>query len=226
MEFEVWEGIYEKIRMEFKFQRENDEHARDVLNNIAPKYRVEELTKFESVKVAIAGGARCIEQELNVVEKVDRVIAVSTAADVLLEKGIKIDMMVTDLDKNPGTAVRLSKMKIPVAVAAHGDNIEDLKEWVPRCDLNYVIGTTQVEPIGNIVNYGGFTDGDRAAFLGDALGASEMIFTGWDFDDESVGIEKRHKLKWAEFLLLLLERQRGQKFNVLEGRRGKIREMI
>ena len=81
MEFEVWEGIYEKIRMEFKFQRENDEHARDVLNNIAPKYRVEELTKFESVKVAIAGGARCIEQELNVVEKVDRVIAVSTAVD-------------------------------------------------------------------------------------------------------------------------------------------------
>ena len=40
MEFEVWEGIYEKIRMEFKFQRENDEHARDVLNNIAPKYIV------------------------------------------------------------------------------------------------------------------------------------------------------------------------------------------
>ncbi len=226
MEFEVWEKIYEKIRMEFGFQRENDEYARDVLNNITPKFRVGELAKFEGGKVMIAGGARGIEEELDMVEGVDRIIAVSTAADVLLEKGVKIDMMVTDLDKNPGTAVRLSKRKIPVAVAAHGDNIECLKKWVPRCDLNYVIGTTQVEPIGNIVNYGGFTDGDRAAFLGDALGADEMVFIGWNFDDESIGTEKRRKLKWAEFLLLLLEEQRGQKFNVLEGRRDKIVSMI
>jgi uncharacterized Rossmann fold enzyme len=41
-----------------------------------------------------------------------------------------------------------------------------------------------------------------------------------------VGVEKKRKLKWAEFLLLLLEEQRGQKFNVLEGRREKIISMI
>ena len=90
MEFESWEGIYEKIRMEFGFQKENDENARDVLDNIEPEYRIEELTKFKNVKVMIAGGSKCIEQELDLVEKVDRVIAVSTAADVLLEKDIKI----------------------------------------------------------------------------------------------------------------------------------------
>ena len=221
MEFEAWEPIYEKIREEFGFRRENDEYARDVLKKISPKSRVESLTKFEGAKVMIAGGARCIKNELDMVEGVDKIIAVSTAADVLLDEGVKIDMMVTDLDKNPSTSVSLSKRKIPVAIASHGDNIEYLRKWVPKCDLNYVIGTTQVEPIGNIVNCGGFTDGDRAAFLGDVLGASEMVFVGWDFDDGSVGIEKRRKLKWAEFLLRLLEEQRGQKFNVLEGRRDK-----
>jgi uncharacterized Rossmann fold enzyme len=226
MEFEAWEPIYERIREEFGFQRENDEYARDVLKKISPKFRVKNLTKFEGAKVMIVGGARCIKKELYMVEEVDKIIAVSTAADVLLEEGVKIDMMVTDLDKNPGTSVRLSKRKIPVAIAAHGDNIECLRKWVPKCDLNYVIGTTQVEPIGNIVNYGGFTDGDRAAFLGDVLGADEIIFAGWDFDDRLMGVEKKRKLKWAEFLLLLLEEQRGQKFNVLEGRREKIISMI
>jgi uncharacterized Rossmann fold enzyme len=62
--------------------------------------------------------------------------------------------------------------------------------------------------------------------LGDVLGADEIVFAGWDFDDGLVGVEKKRKLKWAEFLLLLLEEQRGQKFNVLEGRREKIISMI
>ena len=94
MEFEAWEPIYERIREEFGFQRENDEYARDVLKKISPKFRVKNLTKFEGAKVMIVGGARCIKKELYMVEEVDKIIAVSTAADVLLEEGVKIDMMV------------------------------------------------------------------------------------------------------------------------------------
>ena len=45
-------------------------------DNIEPEYRIEELTKFKNVKVMIAGGSKCIEQELDLVEIVDRVIAV------------------------------------------------------------------------------------------------------------------------------------------------------
>ena len=71
-------------------------------------------------------------------------------------------------------------------------------------------------------NFGGFTDGDRAAFLADELGAADLRFVGWDFDDPAVGPEKARKLRWAERLLHLLERRRGDRFGVLEGRRAAI----
>ena len=46
-----------------------------------------------------------------------------------------------------------------------------------------VIGTTQAQPLGNIYNFGGFTDGDRAIFLAVALGAAEITLAGMDFGD-------------------------------------------
>ena len=46
-----------------------------------------------------------------------------------------------------------------------------------------MIGTTQAQPLGNIYNFGGFTDGDRAIFLAVALGAGEITLAGMDFGD-------------------------------------------
>jgi hypothetical protein len=37
-----------------------------------------------------------------------------------------------------------------------------------------------------------------------------------------VGAEKHRKLVWAERLLHWLERRRGERFSVLDGRRGEI----
>ena len=220
MKFETWEPIYNDILDDFGFLKKDDELARDILVKMNPKMRIGNLKKFRNSKVAIAGGASCIENELDIFENVDYTVAVSTAADILLREEIRIDMMVTDLDKNPATTKMLNDLKIPIAVAGHGDNIEELKKWVPRLNLNYVIGTTQVEPMDNIVNYGGFTDGDRAAFMVDFLGAKEILFAGWDFDDNSVSKKKKKKLKWAEYLLRWLEISRGQKFTILNNRRG------
>jgi uncharacterized Rossmann fold enzyme len=45
---------------------------------------------------------------------------------------------------------------------------------------------------------------------------------GWVFDDPAVSAEKREKLRWAERLLYWLERRRGQRFAVLDGRRDDI----
>ena len=45
------------------------------------------------------------------------------------------------------------------------------------------MGTTQAQPIGNLYNFGGFTDGDRALFLAVALGASQITLAGMDFGD-------------------------------------------
>jgi hypothetical protein len=141
---------------------------------------------------------------------------------VLRETGVEIDLLVTDLDKTPATARDLTREGVPVAAHAHGDNVPAVREWVPQFEGEHVLPTTQAEPVGPVVNYGGFTDGDRGAFLADAFGAETLVFPGWDFDDQSVGEAKARKLDWAERLLGWLERRRGERFAVLDGRRESL----
>jgi uncharacterized Rossmann fold enzyme len=88
--------------------------------------------------------------------------------------------------------------------------------------MSNVLATTQAAPRGAVGNHGGFTDGDRAAFLADAAGAERLVFAGWDFDDPSVAPVKLKKLRWAERLLFVLERRRDETFSVLDGRRDAL----
>jgi hypothetical protein len=130
--------------------------------------------------------------------------------------------MVTDLDKNPETVRTLTGESTPVAVHAHGDNRPLVEAWVPRCEGEWLLPTTQAEPAGPVENFGGFTDGDRAAFLADHFGAGEFVWPGWDLDDPTVDGTKRRKLEWAERLLGWLERRRDERFPILDGRREGI----
>jgi len=222
MNFETWEPAYEAILTDFGYPRAADEAARDELAALVDSFAVGRLSTFSGATVAIAGAGPNLSDELDVVAEADRVVAASSAADVLLEARVDVDAVTTDLDKTPETAVALSEAGVPVAVHAHGDNRAALAEWVPRFDRDHVLATTQAAPMGPVRNFGGFTDGDRAAFLADHVGAARLTFPGWDFDDPSVGAEKRRKLKWAERLLAWLERRRGERFALLDGRRGRI----
>ena len=231
MDFEQWEPAYEAILADFGYPRAADEAARDELAELvggahgdgaSDGFDAGRLAAFDGATVAIAGGASTLADELDAVAEADRVIAASTAADVLAASGIDVDLMTTDLDKNVETAVDLTRAGTPVAVHAHGDNQEALRRVVPRMDAGHVLPTTQAAPLGPVWNVGGFTDGDRAAFLADHAGAARLVFPGWDFDDGTVGPEKRRKLAWAERLLAWLERLRGERFDVLDGRRDSI----
>ena len=221
MEFADWAPVYEEVLADFGFGRAADERARDVLAEFAEPF---DSTRLDCTgqRVAIAGGAASLADETTMAGDADVVFAASTAVDVLDDAGVGVDLMVTDLDKNPDTARRLTKTGTPVAAHAHGDNIPAVREHVPEFDLAHVLGTTQAEPVDAVYNFGGFTDGDRAAFLADHLGAAELVFPGWDFDDPSVGEQKAQKLAWAERLLYWLERRRGDRFSVLDGRRDGI----
>jgi hypothetical protein len=55
-----------------------------------------------------------------------------------------------------------------------------------------------------VYNFGGFTDGDRAVFAADELGAERITLVGFDLDDQDVEPMKRGKLFWARKLLALL----------------------
>lgn len=222
MDFAEWEPVYEAILADFGYDRAADERARDRLAEMTRPFEFDGLSAVDGATVAVAGAGPSLADELPVAREAAAVFAASSAADVCLDAGIDVDAMVTDLDKNPGTARELTERGVPVAVHAHGDNVDALQEYVPTFDAAFVLPTTQAGPAGPVRNFGGFTDGDRAAFLADHLGAAELRFPGWDFDDPAVGAEKRRKLEWAERLLYWLERRRGDRFPVLDGRRNGI----
>ncbi len=224
MRFDEWEPVYEAILESFGFDRAADERARDVLASQTTAFDLETLSPIRGATVAVAGAGPSLESAaaLERAREADVVVAASTAVDVLERHDVSVDCMVTDLDKNPETVRRLTETGTPVAVHAHGDNVPAVRTVVPDCVDEFVLPTTQAEPRGQVRNFGGFTDGDRAAFLADHLGAARLAFVGWDFDDPSVDAMKAQKLEWAERLLYWLERRRGERFAVLDGRRDGI----
>ena len=169
---------------------------------------------LDGATVAVVAPGPSLDEELPAVDDADRVVAASNAGDSLVASGRRPDLVVTDLDKTPATAARLSRAGTPVAVHAHGDNLPALDRWLPEHDPANVLATTQAAPVGPVVNHGGFTDGDRGAFLADALGAARIEFVGWDLDDPSVGPAKAEKLAWARRLLRWLAARRGESFDV------------
>ncbi|HET7323194.1 MAG TPA: 6-hydroxymethylpterin diphosphokinase MptE-like protein [Halococcus sp.] len=224
MNFSEWEPVYEAVLTDFGFDRTADERVRDVLVDFTEPFDLGRLdTTGETV--VIAGAGPSLEADLDRMGEAiatETVFAASTAADRLCDAGVTVECMVTDLDKNPETVREFTECDIPVAVHAHGDNESLVREVVPTLDCANVLGTTQAAPAGPVKNFGGFTDGDRAAFLADHCGADRLTFIGWDFDDDSVDEMKRRKLAWAETLLYWLEYRRNERFSVLDGRRDGI----
>jgi uncharacterized Rossmann fold enzyme len=224
MNFETWEPVYEAILADFGYDRSADERARDVLYDLLDGTETYDPANLDldGATVAVAGAGPSLEEDLSLVRSADAVVAASTAADRLREHGCAVDCLVTDLDKQGETVVSLAEAGIPVVAHAHGDNVDMIREMVPKINPEMIVPTTQAAPRPPVRNFGGFTDGDRAAFLADYLGAAKLTFPGWDFEDSSVGLEKARKLRWAERLLYWLEWRRSDQFAVLDGRREAI----
>jgi uncharacterized Rossmann fold enzyme len=220
--FETFEPVYEAILADFGFDRAADERARDVAAELSTPFPRSRFDDWDGAVVAVAGAAPCLRDEVGLARRADVVVAASTAADVLVDAGVDVDCMVTDLDKNPDTAADLTARGVPVAAHAHGDNVPAVREWLPRFDADHTLTTTQAAPVGAVHNPGGFTDGDRAAFLADRAGADRLVFPGWAFDDETVAPMKARKLDWAARLLGWLERRRAERFSVLDDRRERV----
>ena len=223
MEFATWEPVYEAILREFGYDRVADERARDRLFDLTAPFEADHAPRVDGRSVVVAGAGPSLTEatSLELARAGEICIAASVAADRLEENDVSIDWVVTDLDKHPESISRFVERGTPVAIHAHGDNRRAIESVVPSLPEGSILPTTQAEPRGHVVNTGGFTDGDRAAFLADSLGAASLTFVGWDFDDAE-SEEKARKLEWAARLLYWLERRRDERFDVLDGRRGSI----
>ena len=109
------------------------------------------------------------------------IVAADGATTALVEERIAPDIVATDLDGNLDDILLANFRGANVAIHAHGDNMDKIAKLTPF--FTSVLGTTQAQPVGNLYNFGGFTDGDRAMFLAVALGAEEITLAGMDFGD-------------------------------------------
>lgn len=199
MKFEEWEPVYREIVEYFGFDRKEDERAAEILAGLLDRDDLPLLARLIAGKdVCVCGNATALSREISLVTGC--VLAADAAALVLYAHGIRPDAIFTDLDGAQDEFIDMNREGTIIVVHAHGDNIPLLRSWVPRFP-GPVVGTTQSRPLPRVHNFGGFTDGDRAVFAAQALGASGITLRGFDLDDTRVDRMKRAKLAWARRLL-------------------------
>ena len=220
MEFGLWEKYYTEILEDFGFSRKNDEESAKLLDEILSTEGcltlddLGQIVGFSDKFIVFGAGPSLKEHVKMLKEEYDLrdyvLVAADGATTALIEERLVPDIIATDLDGNLDDILLANVRGANVAIHAHGDNIDKIASLTPF--FTSVLGTTQAQPIGNLYNFGGFTDGDRAMFLVVALGASEMILAGMDFGDvvtrySRPNIEtelaqaddfKRKKLRYAE----------------------------
>ncbi|MBZ3934852.1 6-hydroxymethylpterin diphosphokinase MptE-like protein [Methanimicrococcus blatticola] len=227
MNFTEWESYYTEILNKFGFPKEKDEKTALWLSNEFKKVcslenRNDKIfsileEKISRRPVVVCGNAPSLEKEyIAFLKEKSRgneiYIAADGAATVLLQNNRIPDIIVTDLDgKHPNDAIKeieaVDKGAL-LLVHAHGDNLDKLEKYLPafsdKINQNTIIPTCQCRPPDYLLNFGGFTDGDRCVFLADAFNAASVVLIGFDFKDPSVLPLKKKKLECAEKLIQLI----------------------
>jgi hypothetical protein len=223
MEFSEWEKYYSQILLDFGYERARDEQSAGVLAEISTGKNlggIEDLKQhIVGKEVYVFGDGPSLKETIDRYNFEGTLIAANGATSVLMAKGMVPQIIVTDLDGKVEDQVAACEKGSIVVILAHGDNIPALNEWVPKFS-GKIIATSQSAPLKHLLNFGGFTDGDRAVFLADHFGAKRIILVGFDFgsdrgttpadyEDEidlsDRGKVKMRKLTWANVLIAMLD---------------------
>ena len=206
MMWKKWMKFYEEIERDFGFKREKEVKARNTLSKILGSnvINIDDLKKIVGKEVYVVGFSPSLERDVEKIPPKSTIIAADDAAVILNDLEIKPNIVMTDLDGDIDALMRIKDSVF--GIHAHGDNIHLLPyaDFFPKR-----FGTTQIEPLPNVYNFGGFTDGDRCVFLAEHFGAIIHII-GFDFENPRIKRgkdidRKRKKLKWAKYLINYLE---------------------
>ena len=177
-----WKTRFREIRKDFGYSEREDLRSAKKLNSLLKnKASKKQLQKMiENKTVIVIGAGPSLSKSLKFLKKSKNVtkIVADGAVRGLLEKNIKPDILLTDLDGDMKSIARIGKTKIPVIVHAHGDNYDKL-DVVGK--FSNIIGSTQTDSFGKMENFGGFTDGDRCVFLAEYFKAKKIVLVGMDF---------------------------------------------
>ena len=189
-----WKTKFKEIRKEFEYSEKDDLNSAKKLNSLLK--RRNDKKQFQNIikgkTVFVIGAGPSLTKSLKYIKKSKNAkkIVADGAVRALLEKNIKPDILITDLDGDLKSIEKIGKTKIPIIVHAHGDNYDELG-MVKK--LKNVTGSTQTEKIGKVENFGGFTDGDRCVFLAEYFNASKIVLIGMDFG-QKIGKYSKHKI--------------------------------
>ncbi len=208
MRYEDWEPIYLSIIDEFGFSRSEDERCAHLLERlIIDKKLCDELciSRRIGAEATVCGDSPSLERDLSSLSLKGTIISADGATRRLMDEGIRPDIIVTDLDGELSSQIEANRRGALVVVHAHGDNIATIKERVTGFE-GPIVGTTQAAPFGQIFDFGGFTDGDRAVILARHFGSKRINLIGFDFKEprHKEGRElaiKLRKLEWARYLI-------------------------
>ena len=199
-----WEPLYEEILSDMGYDRFSDESSARLLKTLMPNADLvddDELPGTFGKCPVVIGPAN---PDLSGLDG-RFIISAGSATEILIDKGIVPNVVVTDLDGNIDSQIEASKMGALTFLHAHGDN-EDLIMRYSSSFTGPVILTTQATSDRIIRNYGGFTDGDRAVCIAFYFDADNVELRGFDFsepclkDGTSPEI-KLKKLRWAEKII-------------------------
>lgn len=207
MKWPEWEPHYREVLADFGYPRERDEEARDLLAGLL--FDHPGLVEPEALRALLQG--REVHLYGGALGPPDLPQPPEGAAIVVADKGISRamrsrlfpDVLVTDLDGDLALQVEANQRGTLVVVHAHGDNLDAVRRYVPRFP-GPLLGTCQVEPVGLVHDWGGFTDGDRAAHLAAEMGAASVHLHAFDFRNVALARDpalKARKLQWAARLL-------------------------
>ena len=204
MEWAEWRPLYLQIMDDLGFDTRADMESAKKLSSLViskriPDYRtiVEKLGQ----RVSIAGAAASLEDDVGILSEKYSMISAGSATARLMMIGIVPDILVTDLDGDVDYEIEAIEKGALAFIHAHGDNVTMVKEVVPRLTRPFV-PTVQCRPFGNVYNFGGFTDGDRAVLIAAHFGVEQISTVGWDLDhpypkEGSDPVLKSKKMKWA-----------------------------
>ena len=152
-----WKTQFKEIRKEFGYLEKDDLISANKLDSLLKgknsKNQFQNMIKGRTVFIIGAGPS--LTRSLKYIKKSKNVVKIVAdgAVRALLEKNIKPDILVTDLDGDLKSIEKIGKTKIPIIAHAHGDNYEKL-EIVKK--FRNVVGSTQTKKMGKVENFGGF----------------------------------------------------------------------
>jgi uncharacterized Rossmann fold enzyme len=208
MEWAEWRPIYLELMDDLGFDIRADVKSAEILSKLVLSKRIPDYsTIVEKLgqRVSIAGPATSLEDDVSTLSKGETVISAGSATARLIHMGIMPDIIVTDMDGDVSCEIEAIRGGALAFVHAHGDNMTRIEEVVPVLDRPFV-PTVQCKPFGNVYNFGGFTDGDRALIMSSHFGVRNIRTIGWDLDrpygkEGSDPSMKRRKLLWAKEIL-------------------------